>query len=367
MSAVLKVLGSIRNANGDNPTNNQYYAPLLMAKQDGSYERPGGGLGGGSVGTGDYSYTGIFIHEAGHAFGMPHAGGAYDAGKYPYEGGSLQGSSWGYDQSRELFQPTFVPSTAYYYRDCQKSTQKDDQGRCVKQDPMQGGSGYQAAGDKYTIFSDFNAAVVQRYAETRLEVPAGNSLHYRLWDAEREAYAPYADIPFNNSQRNALYGFNRGLPEVRNVPVHTVVITHSNASTGMTQIYPPLSYTGNLLKTIDPTDATELASITPNSGTYAWYCHASGCDYTLKVTYADNTSEHVVLQGAFRQWRWNADKPGEDFHPSAADPKSGHSFAQWGVNVDGSKKLRKLELLNTPKVYDGMPDAPEVLATWTAD
>ena len=35
--------------------------------------------------------------EQGHAFGMPHAGGAYDDGKYPYENGGLKGSAWAYD------------------------------------------------------------------------------------------------------------------------------------------------------------------------------------------------------------------------------------------------------------------------------
>jgi VCBS repeat-containing protein len=106
MSAVLNTLGAMRSANGDESMNNQYYAPLLMATQAGKYGNPGGGLGGGGVGTGDYSYTGVFIHEAGHGFGMPHANDGYTAGTFPYVGGSLKGSNWGYDQFKKEFLPT---------------------------------------------------------------------------------------------------------------------------------------------------------------------------------------------------------------------------------------------------------------------
>lgn len=98
MSAVLNLIGGLRGANGEGPTNNQYYAPILSLNPSTGREFfLGGGLGGGAVGTGDENYTGIFIHEQGHAFGLPHAGDAYTGGTYPYAGGSLNGSVWGYD------------------------------------------------------------------------------------------------------------------------------------------------------------------------------------------------------------------------------------------------------------------------------
>ena len=375
MDAVLRILKSIRNANGDGPTDNQYYAPLLMADENGKYAHPGGGLGGGGTGTGDYAYKGVFIHEAGHAFGMPHAndGHTNNPKTYPYTGGSLKGSMWGYDQLRNQFVPTFLPATASRYATCASNTfagnprQMNDEGRCIKQDIMQSGSADQAQDDTFSIFSDFNASVVQGYLEARPIRDSTSANGYSIWDADAGAYIPYADVPSTSSQSRALYGFNRGLPEVHDVPIHTVVITHSNASEGMTQIYPPLSYNGNLMKTINPTNAAELASIKPNEGDYPWYCHASGCDYTLKVTYADDTSEYVVLRGAFRQWAWSAENPLEDFKPDATNPESSSSFIQWGVNVDGSKALKKLELLDTPKVYEGFPETPTVLTTWRAN
>ena len=139
MSAVLDTLSALRRANGEASTNNQYYAPLMMLDAQGVYTSPGGGLGGGSLGTGDYDYGGIFIHEQGHAFGMPHAGEAYDQGKFPYPGGSLLGSVWGFDAARGQFLAPFIPPTADSASGCldDPSRQKDGEGRCVKQDPMQ--------------------------------------------------------------------------------------------------------------------------------------------------------------------------------------------------------------------------------------
>ena len=376
MSATLGILHAIRNANGDAPTNNQYYAPLLMAKQNGSYGRPGGGLGGGNVGTGDHSYTGIFIHEAGHAFGMPHAGGAYDKGTYPYAGGSLKGSSWGYDQRRGLFQPTFVPSSSGRYGKCGASNQYDSEGRCIKQDPMQGGSGYQVAGDKYTIFSDFNASVVQRYFEGLTTLSSdgshkysggkiiqdnGSPTGYSRWDTLDKAFVPVD----TNTSSNGLYGLNKGLPVTRNVPVHTLILTLSHTTPEASQIYPPLSYRGNLLETVDPTNSAQLASIKPNVSEHAWFCHASGCDYTLRVTYADDSTEHIVLRGAFRKWHWS--EGGGTPKGGINDATSGDSFKTWSVNVDGTKAIKRIELLNTPKVYDGMPAKPEVLLSYPAN
>ncbi|MDX2006081.1 MAG: M66 family metalloprotease [Meiothermus sp.] len=382
MSAVLDTLSAIRDANGDGPTANHYYAPLLMANQAGSYSGPGGGLGGGHRGTGDHAYRGVFIHEQGHAFGMPHANDGYTDGTYPYVGGSLKGSSWGYDQTRQEFLGTFVPTTASRFAGCRSGgfpmgRQLDEQGRCVKQDPMQSGSGDQAAGYRFTMFSDFNAAVVQHYLEGTAKDNAGK----RTYDGGRIFVDPTSSTGYSRwdsldarlvsvepkTSDGGVWGFEDGLPLERNVPVHTVVLTASLTSTQApltynletTQIYPPLSYTGNLRRLIDPTDASGRALIVPNTGTYYWYCRASGCDYTLRVTYADGSTQHLALQGGFRGWFSSSYKAG------AADPLSGDSFKVWGVNLPAQRALHKIELLETPEVWKGMPASPKVVASRT--
>lgn len=101
MSAVLDTLSAIRDASGELIMSTQFYAPIMMLNGNGEYIHPGGGLGGSHRGTGDYWYKGIFFHEQGHAFGIPHVG---EQGlKYPYPAGSLKGSAWGYDAVKNNF------------------------------------------------------------------------------------------------------------------------------------------------------------------------------------------------------------------------------------------------------------------------
>lgn len=376
MSSVLGVLGGLIDANGERPAPVQLYAPLIMFNAAGRYVSPGGGLGGGEVGTGDYAYSGIFIHEQGHAMGLPHQGEAYRGGRYPYVGGSLAGSAWGYDQIGKRFQGPFVPATASRYARCRGDTfdgsprQTDGQGRCVRQDPMQSGAGDQAPEYRFTTFSDYSTGMYQRYFEgvTRL---AANGAHtysgggivqdpafaggYRRWDTLDRRWVNVDPVTTDRG----IFGLDQNLPQQRNLPVHAIVLTMSNAGTpGVTQVYPPLAYTGNLLRYIDPTDAAQRASIVPDTGTYPWFCRNGGCDYTVRATYADGSVRHVLIQDGFRPFNQPRGTP----PASAVDPLDGDSFRTWVVHVPADKALRRIELLHTPMVWEGFPAAPAVLA-----
>lgn len=371
MSAVLQVLGALRVANGDASLPVQYYAPLIMLNAAGNYAHPGGGLGGGSVGTGDFSYTGIYIHEAGHAFGIPHVGSAFDAGEYPYSWGSLNGSLWGFDQVRNEFLATFVPATASRFANCRNDTfgglprPLDGLGRCIKQDPMQSGSGDQAAGYRYATFSDYSTAIKQDYLESKVLPDAAYASGFKRWDKTALTWVEQSSA----TQSSALYGFNENLPvAARNVPVHAIMITYSYAEAGdapvgaanaVSQIYPPLSYIGNRIRYVDPTDPAQLALLADASGREGrWFCKNGGCDYTVRVTYADDTTVHIALNSGFRSWF----KPADPLAASVSDPLSSDSFARWAVHVPGDKALKRIELLHTPILYrDGFPASPVAL------
>jgi hypothetical protein len=395
MSAVLDVLRNMRNANGDNSMNIQYYAPLVMATQAGQYGPPGGGLGGSDVGTGDFNYTGIFIHEAGHAFGMPHANEGFVDGTFPYISGSLSGSTWGFDQKRNEFLSTLVPATASTFKTCLNGTptgrQFDSVNRCIKQDPMASGAGDQTPISKYTMFSDYNAGVVQNYLEGTATLSNGKYVYsagkiildstsntgYSRWNSIEKRYVPVE----TKTVSAGLYGLDNMLPYQRDVAVHTIVFTAGISSivertdatqlnyddsvtydAALTQIYPPVSYTGNLRRLIDPTDATQLASIQPTvgntkGGVNDWFCKNAGCDYTLKVTFADNSLQHIVVQAGFRGWFDNA------LLAAVQDPLSESSFKTWAVNVPAVKAIRLIELLETPEVYKGFPVNPRVVTS----
>ncbi|KGS02372.1 M66 family metalloprotease [Burkholderia sp. ABCPW 111] len=355
MSAMLTLISSMRTANGDGALNDQYYAPLLALNSSGKFANLGGGLGGVGSGAsvGDHRYTGIFIHEQGHAFGLGHAGDEYAKGAYPYAGGSLNGSAWGYDPNRREFLDVLVPATASSHAKCASSHQVDAQGRCYKQDPMQSGAGDQSSGYKFATFSDYNTGRMQAWIESRVLIDPASPSGYSKWDAAAQARAPYTPT----TDGKGLYGVNQNLPVRTGVPVHTIIVSFSKAgSAGASYIYPPFTYTGNLIATFDPTSAADRQAITVDKGTYPWYCKGSGCDYTLRVTYADGSRAYRVLQGGFRAW-WT---PTVD-NANAANPLSGSSLRVWAINVPGDQPIGKIELLDTPTVWNGMPANPTVL------
>lgn len=378
MGATLNVLGDLLSANGESVQPVQYYAPLLAISPSGAYSAPSGGLGGGNVGTGDEVYAGIFIHEQGHAYGLPHAGEAFDANRYPYEWGSLNGSLWGYDSNRSVFLAPFLPTSASTYSGCASDAfagharAADARGRCVKQDPMQSGSGDQAAGDRFTAFSDYSTAVMQRYFEGRTTVNGDGSHAYSGGKIVRDASFPggwkrwdtvdqgWVNVTPTTTQ-GGIFGLDGGLPLSIGVPVYAIALTVTNAgTTGITQIYPPLRFTGNLRRTFDPTRAADRTAIVPDtSPTYFWYCRSGGCDYTLRITYANFSQRHVLLQGGLRPFNQASGTPAA----SASDPLDGNSFRRFAVNVPDDGNILRVELLSTPKVWEGFPLAPTVLAS----
>lgn len=356
MGAVLNVLGGLRVANGESALSVQYYAPLMMLNSSGSYSSPGGGLGGNSSGTGDHLYTGVFIHEQGHAFGISHQGEAYSSGRYPYVNGSLAGSTWGYDALRREFLAPFIPTTASSYSSCKSSRQLDPSGRCVKQDPMQGGAGDQAAGYKFATFSDYSTAMMQRYLESRIVPDATFASGYKRWNRADQKWDEAPTL----TTSGGIWGLDQNLPIARNVPVNSIVITYSKAGTaGVSQIYPPMQHTGNLLHYIDPSQSADRADIVPDTSKYYWYCRNGGCDYTVRVTYANGTIRHVLLQNGFRPFNQARGTP----PVSASDPLDSNSFRTWTINVPADFAILRIELLDTPMVWDGMPIVPVVLTS----
>jgi hypothetical protein len=384
ISAAYTLISRIRGANGDWGTCSHDYATMLIGTPNGKgINSPGGGLGGNSICSGDKEYSGIFIHEMGHAFGMAHAGDAYNAGNYPYIGGSLKGSAWGYDQKRNIFLPSFIPSSSNNFHNCAANVnrQLDSYGRCVKQDPMQGGAGDQAFGDQFTEFSDFNSGAIQRYFENGCvmndkQSTTGFSKYDRSQKKRVEWHATTTD--------NGLYGFLNGFPIQRDVSIYTIIFTagiliqdtfnETTLDPSLTQpvytykdtitydplvtiFYPPMHAIGNLIQLIDPQIPQQLNTIRLNTGPNPWYCQGSGCDYTLRITYIDGTNFTRVIQGGFQGWFANG-----KISVNAINPNHGDSWKIWGMNIPGEKLIHKMELLETPLVYLGYPKNPKVIS-----
>jgi hypothetical protein len=369
MSTALTLMKKMREANGEAATNNLYYGPLVVLNAAGKQVALGGGLGGGGGGVGDFASPGIFIHEMGHAFGLPHANDGYLAGKYPYVGGSTKGSAWGYNQIAKVFLNLIVDKSATNFTACATSRQTNATGQCYKQDPMQGGAEDRSAGYTFGTFSDFNTGKIQEWFEgvTSVNASGARSISggvvfpdarfasgYARWDSLEASF-----FEFNPSlYSGGVFGINDDLPIIRNVPVYTIMVAYSQARTaGASMIYQPVRYSGNLIRTFDPTNPQDLADFTIDTGKYFHYCKASGCDYSLRVTYSDGSIVTRVLKGGFRPWF----TPTAPIPATASDPLSDGSFQTWAINVPGDKTIAKVEMLDTPGVWRGLPANPAVL------
>jgi hypothetical protein len=369
MDSVLTLMKLLRQANGESATNNLYYGALQALSAAGKQAALGGGLGGGGGGVGDTAYSGVFIHEMGHAFGLPHANDGYVAGRYPYAGGSTKGSVWGYNQIAKLFLNLLVDKSAETFARCTLTNQVNAAGQCYKQDPMQSGHQDRTAGSRFGSFSDFNIGKIQQWFEGKTTTDAAGkraysggvvfpdtrfASGYARWDGIDANFFEYTPALY----QGGIYGINDDLPIAKAVPVYTIMLTYSQAGTaGASMIYAPIKYTGNLIKTFDPANNQDLADFTVDTGKYPNYCKAAGCDYAIRVTYSDGSVLYRVLKDGFRTWL----APTAPVPASASDPLSASSLRSWAINVPGDKIISKIELLDTSMVWKGLPTSPAVL------
>jgi hypothetical protein len=369
MDSVLTLTKLMRQANGEAATNTLYYGPMLVLNAAGKQKSLGGGLGSNGGGVGDTAYSGIFLHEMGHAFGLPHANDGYVAGKYPYVGGSTKGSVWGYNQIAKLFLNLLVDKTAETFASCTQTNQINAAGQCYKQDPMQSGHQDRTSGSRFGTFSDFNISKIQQWFEGKTTTDtlgkrtySGGVIFpdmrfasgYARWDSIDGHFFEYTPALY----QGGIYGINDDLPIAKAVPVYTIMLAYSQArSAGASLIYAPIKYTGNLIKTFDPTNSQDLADFSVDTGKFPNYCKAAGCDYSVRVTYSDGSMVYRVLKDGFRSWL----TPTAPVPASASDPLSTSSLRRWAINVPADKNILKIELLDTPTVWRGLPASPTVL------
>jgi len=380
MSAVLQTLTAISRASGEQDMSTQFYGPLMMLNGDGEYIHPGGGLGGGHRGTGDYWYKGIFIHEQGHAFGIPHVG--TQGPKYPYPGGSLKGSAWGYDSVKKQFLSPLIPENAAGFANCatkETPQQLSNEGKCFKDDPMWGGAGDQNSNDQFTMFSDFVVAKIQTYFEGdgvnnngRIIKDNNSSTGYAKWDDTSLSYKPYG-----SSEISSNTDYSR-IPEISasTVELDTIVLTFNlpevyesghaddtsfkvepNLGFETTQIYRPYRYLGIPGKTISLDNSQAVIDMDLQQNLCYWH----GCDFVIRLTYSDSTTKNILPAGlGFR------DYSDGDYLPRSKDTTDPRSYRIWGVSVPTEgKNLSNIQIVYSPKLWNGLtPSKEKVVANY---
>ncbi|ANH67938.1 M66 family metalloprotease [Mitsuaria sp. 7] len=302
----------------------------------------GGGVGGNGVAVsgGDYRpdtiYSAIFNHEMGHAYGLPHADAAAEAGDDPYKLGTKSGSAWGFDSVKQQL----LTTREFSGQSCDTRTVD---GVCYQRTPMSGGDDDRnAASYRWNAFSDYQAAILQQGFLDKLFPDSTVDGGYKRWNRTTGAFEKVSNDDRARAGTDVLQ---------LDQQVQTVIgtVSHFNvAPTASTMVVTP-AWTGNLPQRIDPTvqaDVDRLLSDKPG-GWSGYYCVTSGCDYTLVATYADGTVLRHLLPIGYRDWNKPNDATG--YKRGAKDATSADNFATYAVNLPtGRGGLVKLQLFSTP-------------------
>ncbi|OZG70387.1 hypothetical protein BTA51_26470 [Hahella sp. CCB-MM4] len=362
---ILDMVWQIQNATGDMALNKITYAPSVLIDHTKAGENKVKGLRGGvsyqgsGASMGDPA-IGLLWHEGGHALGLSHSideykktGGPF----YPYVDGSLKGSNWGYDSFMGYFRSPLIPPTSPHFicRDEWKGAffQRNSEGRCYRFDPMHSADDQKDPGAALALFSDFYAGKMQKWGLNHSRMNSSNDGFQKVnSQGEWEDFIPKTE---NYAQR-----YIKGQhPVTFNKTTDFIMFTYSFAGTAeVSQFYEPIRYVGNAIEYVDAVSQEDLDKIdTDTSKTdkpeYLNYCRFRGCDFTLKVTYEDgSTLYRVVKESARKTWQQTVWKD------NYLNENSEDSFKLWSVALvapDGAPKITKLELLDTPMLWNLSP------------
>ncbi|MDA9774480.1 M66 family metalloprotease, partial [Saprospiraceae bacterium] len=293
------VIDHMRHSLGDSP-NTVYFGNTLNLD-------PGGWGGNGSFVS--FDYTGIFIHELGHALSLPHWSEDYrvtnplpDQYSYPFEGeegeASGRGDSWNFIQDTyEFVSPTCSDESGV------EGTERSD---CMQRGFYCTETRTDGAGP-WDGFGAFSAHAISNYLlgsepywgeiEDRGEI---HDFHFRENDGFPVASIVNGERVFTRHPSQPQNNFAEGyitLPGEEQIEQEAYLIYGSAHPTEIQAniIYDPIKFTGTILPIIDPTDPEMFSTLQDLMWEDAQEFYARARDITLKLTYIDGTIKHVLV------------------------------------------------------------------------
>jgi len=314
----LRNLAELQRANGEFYTT--YYAAGMSTA--------GGGWGGGTRFAGISSF-GVFWHEFGHSLSLPHND---KRPEYPYKGDNISqfdynaGPVWAYDPVKRNFIPPTIQDNSIGGTKYQKNW------GWYKHDPMwQKDTDEQEKGYYFMHFSDYNIFKIKEYLEQSYERKSAQG-GYEKWDVATSSWVP---------TKRAVWEY----PSQENLPVYSL-FGMASVTKEANFIYNPMAYTGNLIRTYDPTNAADKKAMQEDK-----YCEP--CNLTLKIVQGGKT-KYFALRNYFK---------------SDKNPQTEEGTQPWAVNVPQSDgKIELVQLFYTPNlVANGFSEEATLLKEWKAN
>jgi len=353
LAAVLRFTGALSRATG-------LYS-FGFTYGNSKYLAPGGWGGGKNFAGADFG--GIFLHEMGHALGLPHWGeGSFgnqnptsDEFTYPYAGvgnnGGGRGQSWNYEPNTNEFMSPLCKDSSNSLLGKERSDAMQRSSYCLEWRKTGAGP--------WDGFGDFSALSIHEFlngnaGEHSGTVPYfGNNPTFHL-----PTRSGFPTLTLDNNGNHVLvrgatqpqqkqdfetYDFLQ--PQQWNTPVYTIYGTYHPQYGIANIIYKPLSYVGTMPKLLDPTDPKVFADLKAgNSGPYSWYFYWEH-DVSLRFTYADGTQRVAIYpyDAVSRSWV-------PEHNPWRFD------LLYFAINIPADKKLAKVEVFHRPFLVRGASD-----------
>jgi len=351
-AAVLRVISAIHSATGEFSYayyygNTQHFEP--------------GGWGGGKNFVGA-DFTGIFIHEIGHALSLPHWGeGAFQNTspkegdyRYPYGGngndGGGRGESWNYYQDVAEFTSPIcqIKDNENFGLERSDAMQRNadcDEMRSTGVGPWDGYGDFSALAEfRYMkgATEAYAGTVPYRGADAPFHLPPQTGFPNLVVDATGKRSLVRANQPTDLSNEER-YDFM--VPQAWDVPVATLYGTYHPSVAAANVLYAPLEYQGTLPHVLDPTDSATFSQLAKGgAGPYEDYFYWPK-DLTLQVTY-DDGSQLVALypfDSVDRNWKLQSG-------PWRYD------LLYFALNVPRNKPIKQVDLYERPFVVRGASD-----------
>ena len=279
----------------------------------------------------------------GHSFLFPHWGDVTSPkgtptdlypyiGDFPDSAGGGFGASMAYDPLDGAF---ISPRCPLDQKERQDSMQRN--GACA-------GDKAQRPGRTYDYFSDYSVYRMSRLLlggtsqtgtvryrggdvpfgipayESHLEWADTTRADFRRWNPTTSAYV---------AESKTRDRYDLELPQAVNQPVYLVYGSFYFPSDTLSTIYPPVLYSGNVMRTFDLTKQADFDDLKKRQVAYFGY------DLTVKAEYTDGTIRHILL-------------PKDVRGTNRTNPKDAESMTHWAVNLPAGKVLAKVSLLYRP-------------------